>query len=198
MLPLLRVHSQYFRLCTFPLPELRVFRGSTLQVQPVLAVVWEDTASIGNILGQCNADWYYTANMRAVRRLAVRTLILRVLAALQVHTLKTPSILWIWCVLRSSEIFSAGNTGDAASTDWRYFRVWYCPYWEYWHAISRYCLCYEYTCRISDSVRLYCLHSRAFRSLILQVLPVLAEIWEVTASIGKFLGYALRIISAIV
>ena len=30
---------------------LRVFRGSILQVLPVLAVISEDTASVGNILG---------------------------------------------------------------------------------------------------------------------------------------------------
>ena len=40
----------------FVLPELRVFRGSILQVLLVLAVMWEDTASIGNILGLCTAD----------------------------------------------------------------------------------------------------------------------------------------------
>ena len=46
-----RVYSHYFGFCTFISPEPRVFRGSMLQVRPVLAVTWEDTASIGNILG---------------------------------------------------------------------------------------------------------------------------------------------------
>ena len=53
---LLRVYSQYIRFCTFILPELREFRGLILQLLPVLAVHWEDTASIGNILGLCTAD----------------------------------------------------------------------------------------------------------------------------------------------
>ena len=46
---LTRCFSDYVRLCW--LPELRVFRGSILQVLPVLAVIWGDTTSIGNILG---------------------------------------------------------------------------------------------------------------------------------------------------
>ena len=57
LLPLLRVYSQYFGFSTFLLPERRVFRDAILQVLSVPAVIWEDTASIGNILGLiCTAD----------------------------------------------------------------------------------------------------------------------------------------------
>ena len=53
------VCSLYFGFCTFILPELRVFRGcSILQVLPVLTIIWEDTASVGNILGLCTAVYY--------------------------------------------------------------------------------------------------------------------------------------------
>ena len=40
------------------MPELLliVFRGSILQILPVLAVIGEDTAGIGNMLGLCTAD----------------------------------------------------------------------------------------------------------------------------------------------
>ena len=41
-----RVYSQRFGFCTFILPELRVVRGSILQVLPVLVVIREDTARL--------------------------------------------------------------------------------------------------------------------------------------------------------
>ena len=81
ILPLLRVYSQYFGLCTFILPALRVFRGSILLVMPVHGVIWEDTASIGNILVLRTAD--IIAIIWAVLCSAVSTIIPRVLAALE-------------------------------------------------------------------------------------------------------------------
>ena len=63
------------------LPELRVFRGSILQVLPALAVIGEDTASIGNILVLRTAD--IIAIIWAVLCSAVSTIIPRVLAALE-------------------------------------------------------------------------------------------------------------------
>ena len=56
LLPLLRVYSQYFGFSTFLLPERRVFRDAILQVLSVPAVIWEDTASIGNILGSFTGE----------------------------------------------------------------------------------------------------------------------------------------------
>ena len=70
-----------FGSCTSTLPKLRVFRGSVLQLLPVLAVIWEDTARIGNTLALSTADIMMA--LWAVLCLAVSTLILRVLAALR-------------------------------------------------------------------------------------------------------------------
>ena len=75
----------------FVLPELRVFRGSILQVLLVLAVMWEDTASIGNILGLCTADILsHYGQLFIVGPLFILIIyfILRALAAL-VYTLNT-------------------------------------------------------------------------------------------------------------
>ena len=53
-----------------------------LKVLPALAVIWEDTATIGNILGLCTADTLLP--LWAVLRLAVTTVVLlqQILAAL--------------------------------------------------------------------------------------------------------------------
>ena len=53
-----------------------------LKVLPALAVIWEDTATIGNILGFCTADTLLP--LWAVLRLAVTTVVLlqQILAAL--------------------------------------------------------------------------------------------------------------------
>ena len=67
-----------------------------------------------------------------------------------------------------------------------YFRVRYCSYCEYWqYVILRYCPYCVYTRSFSYYVRLYCLNSEYCDTA---VLPVLAEIWEDTASIGNILG----------
>ena len=60
------------------LSELQVFRGSILQVLPVLAVIRKGTAGIGNILGLCTADTLLLNSIiiQAVLCLAVSTLIL--------------------------------------------------------------------------------------------------------------------------
>ena len=54
-------HSQHFGSCTSSLYclQLRLFRGSILRVLiTALAVIREDTAGIGNILGVCTTEQY--------------------------------------------------------------------------------------------------------------------------------------------
>ena len=88
-----------------------------------------------------------------------------------------------------SEIFSAGNTADTASTDRQYFRVQCCAYREY----SQYVICsilpmqqvysqYFGFCTLTPP------ELRLFRRAMLQVAPVLAVTWKATASIGNILG----------
>ena len=77
----------------FVLPELRVFRGSILQVLLVLAVMWEDTASIGNILGLCTADILsHYGQLFIVGPLFILIIyfILRALAALSIYSQYSP------------------------------------------------------------------------------------------------------------
>ena len=57
------LYCEYTPSISFILPELRVFRYSIQQVLPVLAVIREDTASIGNILVMRTADGYIIAIM---------------------------------------------------------------------------------------------------------------------------------------
>ena len=87
----LRVYWQYFGICTFIPPELRAFRGYILRVSPVVAVIWEDIASFGNILGlyiYCG----YTATMgqNFVWPILIALLTLRVLVALKYTLSKHP------------------------------------------------------------------------------------------------------------
>ena len=83
-----------------------------------------------------------------------------------------------------SEVYSAGNTGDAGSTDWRYLRVRsYCSYWVCHYSILPILLVYSQQHGFCTFIQLWVL-----RGYILRVLPILAVAWEDTSTIGNFLG----------
>ena len=98
--------------------------------------------------------WYYSFILRVLAVRHCPTLpILRVYSQYNQYQVR-PMLRW------ASDNFSAGNTRDTVSTDWRYFRVQYCSYCEYWqYVVVWFFPCCEKTHSISDYERLYCLNS---------------------------------------